>query len=327
MANNHKLNVLIVGCGNIAGAFDENRGEYKFPYTHAGAYAQDDRFNIVGCVEPDQVKRLEFMSFWLVDQGWSSIDEIQGEVAFDIISICSPTIYHYENILSAIALKPQLVFCEKPIAATLLDAERIVNECERAGILLAINHTRTWDQVLQQLKLDMDSGNWGELRSVVGLYNKGILNNGSHLLDLLLFLVGELQVISVGPPTFDFFNDDPTVSVFLQSDKGVGVHLVSGNAQDFAIFELQLIFSKGVLVMEDSGFRWRERIVEKSELFTGYQYLNAGKYKKGAYERAMKYAVDNIYHSVVEGKPLKKNGRMALRVQFLCEQIRQLAVV
>ena len=48
------LRVLIVGCGNIAGLFDQERSHYDFPYTHAGAYIRDGRCSLAACVEADE---------------------------------------------------------------------------------------------------------------------------------------------------------------------------------------------------------------------------------------------------------------------------------
>ena len=60
----NQQSVLIVGCGKIAGGFDEGRPVGDSPLTHAGAYIRDGRFNIVACVEPDDNRRSEFMAAW-----------------------------------------------------------------------------------------------------------------------------------------------------------------------------------------------------------------------------------------------------------------------
>ena len=59
--NSNSLNVLIVGCGNIAGIFDHHRSDVGPPLTHAGAYSRDPRFCITACIEPVDNRRREFM--------------------------------------------------------------------------------------------------------------------------------------------------------------------------------------------------------------------------------------------------------------------------
>jgi len=327
-AKQQTLSVLIVGCGNIAGRFDENNALTALPYTHAGAYQQDGRFELLACVEPNVQRQAEFMDFWGVNQGFVCLDELlNADLSFDVISICSPTARHIEDLKKAIQLKPKLIFCEKPLSTEVIEAENIVKACKKKKILLAVNYTRSWDPTLQQLKSDIQTGLWGELRSVVGTYNKGILNNGSHLLDLLFYLLGDLKVLSVTQPIFDFFLDDPTVSALLESSHGVLIHLVSAHAQDYALFEVQFIFQKGVLVMEEGGMVWRKREVEQSAIFAGYHYLNQGQFDKGGYEQAMLAAVDNIYQAIDAQQVLLKTGSMVLKVQKFCEQIKQMSLL
>lgn len=321
------LRVLIVGCGNIAGAFDFGRAANELPYTHAGAFTHDGRFILAACVEPDEKRRRAFMEVWGISTGFASIDEVVDfKSQFDVISICSPTSCHAHDLEMALHLKPKLIFGEKPITAALAETEHLVAECRKANILLAVNHTRRWDPDISRLQADMQAGRWGRLRSAVGLYNKGILNNGSHMLDLLHLFVGPMVIIKVGKPTQDFFPDDPSVPVWLEGHQDVPVHLACGHADDYAIFELQLIFSQGVLTMEDGGLFWRERGALDSTTFKGYRMLEAGTRRAGEYPRAMLKAADNIYRAINHGEALASTGESALAAQRLCEQVKRLAM-
>ena len=322
----NQLSVLIVGCGNIAGGFDLGRSLNDLPYTHAGAYVRDGRFNITVCVEPDDGRRAAFMAAWGGATGFRSIDGIlDSGYRFDVISICSPTTCHAHDLKIALCLKPKLIFCEKPFAAVLADTERLVDECRKTNVLLAVNHTRRWDPDISKLQADMQAGQWGELRSAVGYYNRGILNNGSHMLDLLHMLVGPMKIVRVGKPVHDFFPSDPTVPVWLEGVNGLPVHLVCGHAEDYAIFEMQFIFSHGVLSMEEGGMYWRERRAIDSTTFKGYRNLDERGCRAGEYPRAMLQAVGNIYRAIQQGEPLASTGDSALLAQRLCQQIMQQA--
>ncbi|HHI93318.1 MAG TPA: Gfo/Idh/MocA family oxidoreductase [Gammaproteobacteria bacterium] len=324
--NMRPLNVLIIGCGNIAGAFDEHRSLNDLPVTHAGAFYRDERFNIIACVDPDYQRRSVFMNRWDVASGFLSIDEVAGSHdVFDIISICSPTESHIHDLETAIQLSPKVIFCEKPISTSLFDAERLVNKCKESGISLAINYTRRWDPDMLKLKADIQSDRYGQLRSIVGIYNKGILNNGSHMLDLLHMLIGSVEVVKAGSPVDDFFLDDPTIPMWLEGRKKLPIHLVCGHADDYSIFEVKFIFSSGVLTMEEGGMFWREQHVVDSDVFKGYQKLDNGEQKKGKYPYSMVCAVDNIYRSIYEDASLASTGESALAAQRLCEKIKHLA--
>jgi len=316
------LRVLIVGCGNIAGRFDESRSQEDFPYTHAGAYRRNGCFEITACVEPDGARRSEFMQAWSVATGFESIeDAVVAGKRFDVISICTPTIRHAQDLNMAIQMRPKLIFCEKPISNSVAESERLVNACENDKISIAINYSRRWDSEVAQLREAIGDNRWGALRSIIGVYNKGILNNGSHMIDLISQLAGPLNVHAVGKPVYDHFSNDPTVPVWLEGKDGIPIHLVCANSKDYSMFEMQLIFSKKVISMEEGGLVWRERDVVDSDVFKGYRKLDRGNWKPGGYEKTMLNAIDNIYKSVVDGLPLNSNGTTGLDTERLCENI------
>ncbi len=324
--NANPLRVLIVGCGNIAGRFDESRSQSDFPLTHAGALSRDHRFSLVACVDPDTHRLNEFAEAWGIPAGFESMKQLLDlDVSFDVISICSPTSCHIHDIEVALRLSPKLIFCEKPVTKSLLETERLVAECSKAKILLAVNYSRRWDPDITKLKNDIQAGYWGQLRSVVGVYNKGILNNGSHMLDIINFLLGPLTIKNVGVPIDDFFQSDPTIPVWLEAANGLPMQLVCGHAKDYAIFEIQFLFSQGVLTMEEGGMFWRERRAKDSTTFKGYRVLDDGSRRAGKYPRAMLQAVDNIYHAINQDRPLASTGESALVAQRICEQIKQQA--
>src|SRR5689334_23187579 len=139
------LRVLIVGCGNIAGAFDIENSGGSPPLTHAGAYSRHGAFDLAACVEPNAVRRSEFMARWQIPTGYAELADVPaGACDFDVVSICSPTGFHSEHLRAALNLRPRLIFCEKPVTPSSAETEVLVNQCEERGVLLAINHTRRW---------------------------------------------------------------------------------------------------------------------------------------------------------------------------------------
>jgi predicted dehydrogenase len=324
---NNPLAVLVVGCGNIAGIFDQDRLGSSLPFTHAGAYSSDERFTLVACVDPDDSRRIKFMDFWGVANGFRTIaDVLNSDVQFDVVSICSPSDCHEHDLEIALRLKPKLIFCEKPVTTSLKETKRLVDACRDNKILLAVNYSRRFDPDVLILKADMDNGKWGQLRSVAGCYNKGLLNNGSHMIDLLHLLIGGMKIVKVGESIQDFFQNDSTVPVWLEGQKGLPIHIACGHAKDYSIFEIQFVFANGMLIMEDGGLFWRERRVEDSNTFKGYRVLNEGVRRAGKYPGAMKQSVDNIYRAITKGEPLISSGDSALHAQQMCEKIKQMVI-
>jgi len=318
------LSALIVGCGNIAGGFDATRPDAAAaPLTHAGAYAADGRFRLAACVEPDEGRRQEFMERWRVPAGYASIEDVaRAGGRFDVVSICTPTPSHESDLAAALKLAPKLIFCEKPLAASASAAERAIQACKTAAVQLAVNFTRRWDPSVADLRQGIQEERWGRLRSVVGYYNKGLLNNGSHMLDLLGLLLGPLRVVHVGRPVNDSSADDPSVPVWLETPGEVPVQVACGHAGDYALFELQLTFADALIAMEEGGLYWRERKAMPSTAFAGYRVAGDGTRRAGGYPQAMLRSIDNVFGAVARGQPLASDGATALAAQRLCEEIR-----
>jgi predicted dehydrogenase len=177
-----------------------------------------------------------------------------------------------------------------------------------------------------QLKAEFAEGHWGALRSVSAVYNKGLLNNGSHMIDLLLALFGPLHIVSVGQAADDFFSDDPTVDATLRTQQGLPVQLNVAHAQDYALFEMQIVTEKGVINMEDGGARWRLRHAKPSEKLAGYRFLNSGELVEPQGSYALTNAVANIFEALQNDAPLASTGSNALQAQTLCEHIKQIAL-
>jgi len=320
--------VLIVGCGNIAGGFDHDREGTATPFTHAGAYARHGGFVLGACVEPDTGKREAFMRRWSVAQGFGSMDEVLAAgMRYDVVSICSPTASHYQDVLAALRMAPRLVFCEKPVTASAARTSELIACCAEAGVLLAVNYTRRWDLEVTRLANELRSGVWGAVRSVTAVYNKGVLNNGSHMIDLLHLLLGRLVVRHAAPPIYDMLADDPSIPAVLSAQGDVTVQLSCGNAGDYSLFELHLVTEKGVIAMEDGGLHWRTRTVVQSPNFSGYRALDEGVRRPGGLTLATLGAVKQIYEVILSGGALSSTGANALEAQQLCEALHSLATI
>ncbi len=321
------FDVLIVGCGNIAGGFDVGREAGAPPLTHAGAFTENPAFRIAACVDPDEQQRAAFQARWAVAEGAADIASLNAGIGqFDIVSICSPTLFHAEHLEAAIGLRPRLIFCEKPVTPTAAETERWTRRAAEAGILLAINHTRRWAPDVVRLAAELRSGARGVLRSITATYNKGVLNNGAHIADLLHLLAGELMVRAAGVPIWDHWPDDPTIPALLETADGVPVSLAVADARDYALFEVAITTSTGVVTMEEGGMAWRERRAVPSTNFPGYQVLEPGEQIAGEYPLAMRAAIANLHNALLHGEPLASDGASALAAQRVCEAIRAASV-
>ena len=320
------IKTLIIGCGNIAGGFDINKSEW--PSTHIGAYKHHGKFDINACVEPNKKIRAEFASRWNINNAFSTIQEvIANGLNFDVISICSSTCSHHINVFEALKLKPKVIFCEKPLASSYKDALEIIEMCKNNNIKLAVNYSRRWDPKVVELRNEIASGKFGEISSIVCYYNKGVLNNGSHMVDLLLNLLGSLQIVTAISPINDYSIDDPTLSALLKTNTGLPIHLVATNAHEYSLFELEIFGSKKSIKMRDGGLNWSSRTIIKDSRFEGYKNLSKDQYTEGRYQEAMTRAVENIYNVIKYDEELLCTGQEAFEAHKICYDLKEIALL
>jgi predicted dehydrogenase len=319
--------VLIIGCGAIAGGYDADRSAEDWPLSHAGAIARDARFELAGCVDPDDEARGAFGRRWNVPLAAPSIEALEAEPgAFDLIVIASPTRFHADHLNAALDLHARAVFCEKPLASDPEEAGAIAARCSDAGVHLAVNYTRRWAPDLAEFARQIEAGWWGEMVAATGTYTKGIVHNGSHLVDLLQMMIGPLELHGIGPARLDHWEDDPTVSAMLVADNCAPVHLIAGDARAVTQFELVLSFEKGEIAMRDGGMRIETRAVADSATFAGYRQLGPPESVPGRYPEAMARAYADLAETLDTGAPLASTADTALAAQRLCEDIRRRAL-
>jgi len=88
----------------------------------------------------------------------------------DAIVLATPNSGHASEIIAA-ARAGKAVYCEKPLALTLADAERAVAACDKAGVALAVGQDKRFWPSMRELKSVAESGALGELLHVEGHFS------------------------------------------------------------------------------------------------------------------------------------------------------------
>ena len=123
MAN--KLKAVVIGCGRIGSEFD-NDPKRLYVSTHAGAYAAVKDTELVAVCDIDENKAKKSADRWGIKHVFIDFDKMMRECAPDIVSICTPPSTHYSVLRKLVKYKPKAVFCEKPIASCIKEAEKMI---------------------------------------------------------------------------------------------------------------------------------------------------------------------------------------------------------
>ncbi|MBT3276036.1 MAG: Gfo/Idh/MocA family oxidoreductase, partial [Spirochaetales bacterium] len=84
-----------------------------------------------------------------------------------------------------------VIYCEKPIAPTVDEADRMLQACRSSGALLVINHNRRFNKNYRRLRALIAKNGLGDLTSVTARWASGRLGNvGTHIFDAVRMLTG-----------------------------------------------------------------------------------------------------------------------------------------
>ncbi|GAI40467.1 unnamed protein product, partial [marine sediment metagenome] len=213
----------------------------------------------------------------------------------------------------------KVIFCEKPVASTVGDAERMIRTCEQFGVKLGVNLTRRWDPAYRLIKQILDGGwrslpmscvrgaqayrnysRWdiGELLAFSGRFSSGKIREGVHMTDLFNWYKGEntkLSLLNV-PSSYLVFEAD------LWGSNGLIRILDNGsNIQLWSPFESRRYSGpKGPL----------RELKHIATLDIGYDF-----------SRAMLNAVDDMVGCASGDKQPDCTGRDGLETLELCQEV------
>jgi predicted dehydrogenase len=139
-----------------------------------------------------------------------------SDPAIDVIYLCTPNRLHADQAEAALAAGKH-VFCEKPLCTTLSDCRRLIAAVEKSGRQLMVGHSGRFQPIHVALKQMVTDGLLGDpcfadaeyVHDVAPFLASGhdwwrhpgegqfaILGGGCHPIDLLRWVVGEIEEVS-----------------------------------------------------------------------------------------------------------------------------------
>ena len=269
----NSVRVALVGLGKVAWRFDEEAGR-GVVWTHIGAYeALAGEVEFVGACDPLADARAAFAAKRPHIPLFDSLSTMLEAAEPEVISVCTPVGAH-RQIIEVIAASEsgtvKTIWCEKPLAASLSDAEAAVSACERRGIVLVVSHVRRWSSLWKRFATRLANGDVGILRSLrVSMPNR-LWSIGSHAVDLALMLGGNVrQVVCLDIPALAE-DGEPARPALLAFESGAYAVIEVTGRKDHLIVEVEAIGDKGRLrAREDTGEITFEPF-EASPRFAGY---------------------------------------------------------
>lgn len=178
---------------------------------------------VVAVASRDPARTRDFAARWEIPRVHATWQDLVDDPGVDAVVICPPSDLNVP-VATAVLGARKHVLCEKPLALTFPEADRLRAAAEAAGVTHMVAFTFRFTAAVRYLKRLLDEGHFGEVRHWRMAYfhdgqldpalpvqwrhrrrqaGAGILADmGSHMVDLARWLVGDVAAVSGVARTF-----------------------------------------------------------------------------------------------------------------------------
>ena len=295
-----KYHVALIGTGRVGYQFSFS----DLPDNHAEAIVQSEACELVAGVNRGKEKLEAFGARFSVDALFHDHEEMLREVQPDICVVATHPELHCEMVVGcAEASSTRAIICEKPMALSLDECDRMIEACESRGVLLQINHNRRWyPEWTLALQLIRD-GAIGELNNIY-CYLDGckpipswrsehegpLLHDSTHYFDLIDFYAGEVDwLCGMAEQRRRPWAVEDFSAAFMKFKSGATGVMYGAELTEYTDCAFELRGTKGVIRMieeqvclyqserdvyePDSGFQWsslKPKEVPRPEAVSSY---------------------------------------------------------
>ena len=190
------------------------------------------RTRVVAVADADAAGGADAVSRFGADKHYLDYHEMLAREGLDLVAVAPRwTDQRREMVVAAAEAGVKGIYCEKPFAPTLADADAMMEACDRNGVRMVVAHRRgaAPEQLLKQM---VDAGEIGDLQVLRG-HGKGdrragsldLMILGTHILDGMRYVAGSDVAWAHGHVTQD--GRPITKDDIAEGDEGVG--LLAGN--------------------------------------------------------------------------------------------------
>ena len=153
------IRVGIIGCGQIA----QKR--------HIPEYINNDFSEIIGYYDIN-FKRAKDLASLYGGKAYKAWEDLLSNETIDAVSVCTSNDMHACITVEALRANKH-VLCEKPMAMTFLDCKNMVDEADKNGKILMIDHNQRLAKAHQLAKKLLEAGEIGKLLSFRTTFGHG----------------------------------------------------------------------------------------------------------------------------------------------------------
>lgn len=259
------IRAAVLGLGRIGAS---NTGLVPgLHFNHVGAILDTPGLQLIAALDPDAGARSLARKIWGVrlPEPLAALEDEMPQA--DIVAICGATSARRAQFFDALRFRPRLIICEKPLAEDAETAAAMIRMAQARGIAILVNFNRRFDPATRA---------FGQLMttppiSIHARYGKGLLNQGSHMVDLLSWWFGPfLHVRALDDRGAEL---DPVISFHGRLESGTSVLVEGIRRASYEVFDIALSFPDRMLQYTEGGSVRRVLEPQPSEVYRGLSFL------------------------------------------------------
>lgn len=261
----------VVGLGRIAWTLEDDP-KRDHPCTHAGALAQLPGVELVAGAARSEKSAKAFQERFHTKKAYTDYLEMVREENIDIVGVATNPETHAQIVVDLANAGVKGILCEKPLALSLEDADRMLKACADNGVVLMTMHNRRFNSLYRSAKQIIESGEIGQINAVIGIcegckpnknwqseFEGPLLHDATHLFDIMRYLFGDIQWVmsDVERAKPEDLVEDSAYSLMRFQNGVYGTTLVNERT-DYMRFELEIQGSRGkMLLYTNEAYLWK----------------------------------------------------------------------
>lgn len=236
---------LIIGSGKMGCLYDKP-GEVDV-FSHAHALTRNgfslDFFDL------DIEKSKTAAKIW----SGNCVDTVSCK-PYTIVVLTTATSSHYDVLKDLRSASFETLVIEKPFCQNSKQAKEIIQSF--SDKTLFVNYSRLYLKEVQELKTKILNNEYGSCTNIQGVYSRGLLNNGSHMLSLLDFLIGINEFkFTCNRKIVENKSGLINCDIYFQSTNECCGAITSIDENNYPVWEVILYFEKAVITITDFDFK------------------------------------------------------------------------
>jgi predicted dehydrogenase len=239
------------------------------PRSHIGAILATKGMALAVAADPSPQARENARETWNLPSSVLLVgDAADIPEGMDVIAVASPTAARRQTVPAALKKNPKVLIVEKPLAATLAEAEELAAQARAQDVMLRVNFNRRLDPGHQAFRAALTS----DPRRVVLRYGKGLFNYASHMVDLLIDWFGPIEWVQAFAEDEEI-SGDPSITFRVRSARGFEALFAGMDGLNYDQFEAEFYLSDQRLDLAAGGVEKRRYRAMRDRFYKGYSQL------------------------------------------------------